>query len=241
MVRMFAGSFIFLLAISHASFADGCKRAVAKATSFKRSPESIQFWKAIGEKPPATFDELSAKHHPQFINGLPSYESRPDDMGFTDWAFAFARAHPLDSKLINAARWLGQETKKEFQDLMRRIELSQGQGIEANGMELAMRSQYYSEMRQALAGEIMPFPEQGEDGLEAFFKRKNGGTFVDLYEAHTRLYQHETELMKLKASLPENFSDISRLEHAISFYKIIIERIPDHAKARLKKAALNAN
>ncbi len=239
MVRMSAGLLLFSFVFVQGSFADDCKRSVSKTSKLKRSSESIQFWKAIGEKPPVTFDELSAQFKPQFINGLPTYESRPDDMGFTNWAFAFARAHPLDSKLINAARWIGQEAKKEFQDLMRRIETTQGQLVENNGMELAMRSQYYSEMRQALAGEIMPFPEQGEEALEAFFKRKNGGTFMDLYEAHTRLYQHETELMKLNTSLAENFSELSRLEHAVSFYKNIIERIPDHAKARLKRVTLH--
>jgi hypothetical protein len=124
---------------------------------------------------------------------------------------------------------------------MRRIEQSQGQGVEMNGMELAMRVQYYSEMRQALAGEIMPFPEQGEEALEAFFKRKNGGTFLDLYEAHIRLYQHETELTKLKSSSLEKSSELARLEHAISFYKSIIERIPDKAKARLNRGNLHAN
>jgi hypothetical protein len=241
MVRMSAGLLLLSFVFVQGIFAHDCKRALSKATKLKRSIESIQFWKAIGEKPPATFDELSEQFKPQFINGLPTYESRPDDMGFTDWAFAFARAHPLDSRLINAARWIGQEAKNEFHHLMRRIETTQGQLVENNGMELAMRSQYYSEMRQALAGEIMPFPEQEDEAVEAFFKRKSGGTYLDLYEAHVRLYHYETELMNLDTSLVENTSEVARLQHGISFYKKIIERIPDKAKARLKKATLNAN
>jgi hypothetical protein len=238
---MSAGLLLLSFVFVQDSFADSCKQTLAKAGKVNRSPESIQFWNAIGEKPPATFDELSAKFKPEFINGLPTFESRPDEMGFTDWAFAFARAHPLESKFINAARWRAQETRQQFQDLMRRIEQSQGQGIEETGMELAMRSQYYSEMRQALAGEIMPFPEQGEEALEAFFKRKDGGTFLDLYEAQVRLYQHETELIKLKSSSLESSSELARLEHAISFYKSIIAGIPDKAKARLNRGNLHAD
>ena len=195
-------------------------------SSFSRSPSSIQFWKDIKSEPPPSFKELTERFKPTFINGLPTFESRPEHFGITDWVTAFARSHPLDEQLIKEAKHQLMRSRREFREQQELIEATQGQGMETVSLELAFRSQYYSELKSALSGDFLPFPGQGSEAIDEFFERRGKGGYFDLYEAHTRLYHHESDLIRLLQQKEPDLDELSRTREALHFYQRMIARLP---------------
>ena len=106
------------------------------------------------------------------------------------------------------------------------MEATQGQGVEGGSLDLAFRSQYYSEMKSALSGEFLPFPGQGIEAVEEFFQRRGKGGYFDLYEAHVRLYHHESDLIRLIQQEKPNLDELSKTREALHYYQQLIARLP---------------
>jgi hypothetical protein len=199
--------------------------------SWSRSGGSVQFWSDIKSEPPPRFQELAKKFNPEFVNGLPTFESRPDHYGISDWVKAFARAHPLHAQFIREAKYQLKISQKAFAEHQQKMEFDPA-GVEVANLELAFRSQYYSEMRSALSGDFLPFPDQGSEGVDSFFERRAKGGYFDLYEAHVRLYHHETDLIGLLQQDRPNPEELTKTREAIRFYQQLIARLPPVSEFR---------
>lgn len=193
--------------------------------SLARSSVSVQFWREIKSEPPLSFHELTEIFNPKFVNQLPTFESRPDNYGISDWVKAFARAHPLDAQLIREANSQLRLSQKAFNEHQQSMERDPT-GVEVANLELAFRSQYYSEMKSALSGDFLPFPDQGSEGVDAFFERRGKGGYYDLYEAHVRLYHHESDLIRLLQQDQPPREQLTKTREAIQFYHQLIARLP---------------
>jgi len=185
---------------------------------------SVDFWNKMNRPPPLSFHEMLRDFRPKFENGIPTFDSRPQSIGITEWVTAFARAHPLEASLIAEAEAQLRESRRTFQRLRAMRDFKNSEICQSRTLIWAFRSQYYAEMSSALRGEFLPFPAQGEEVLADFLVRRNGGGLFDLIEAHTRLYEAEGNRMKLGSDALD--AVVCELSRSIDFYEMIISRLP---------------
>ncbi len=191
----------------------------------ERSEISLNFWKSVGKKNPETFAQWASQSKPEYINGLPTFESRPDAQGFTNWVIAFGRAHRLNSELIAETERQQAQSSWDFKKAFEEFKKNPSDEVENQLALLASKAQYYREMQQALSGDFFPYPEQGREALYRFLDERSGDFRMDLEEAHIRLWQAETRLTEEMQQRELSLVETLPLLREINFYKDAISEI----------------
>jgi hypothetical protein len=205
----------------------------------ERSEISLKFWKSANKANPETFAQWASRSKPEYINGLPTFESRPDSQGFTNWVMAFGRAHRLNPELIAESERQQAQSSWEFKKAFEEFKKNPSDEVENQLALLASKAQYYREMQQALSGDFFPFPEQGREALDRFLDERSGDFRMDLEEAHIRLWQAETLLTETLNHQESSLVETLPLLREINFYKDAISEIT--ARVSLEKASQPAH
>ncbi len=219
------------LPLSSKIFAHDCQWLLTRISQthqpkiVERSDISLKFWRSSTKVNPETFDQWASRSKPEYINGLPTFESRPDAQGFTNWVIAFGRAHRLNSKLIAETERQQAQSSWDFKKAFEEFKKNPSDEVENHLALLASKAQYYREMQQALSGDFFPYPEQGREALNRFLDERSGDLKMDLEEAHIRLWQAESRLTEEMYQRESSLVETLPLLREINFYKDAISEI----------------
>jgi len=227
----FSLAIILAFHLSIGGFAPDCQWLLTRISqphqtkTVERSEISLKFWKSSNKANPETFDLWASRSRPEYINGLPTFESRPDAQGFTNWVIAFGRAHRLNSELIAETERQQAQSSWDFKKAFEEFKKNPSDEVENQLALLASKAQYYREMQQALSGDFFPYPEQGREALDRFLDERSGDFKMDLEEAHIRLWQAETRLTEEMHQRESSLVETLPLLREINFYKDAISEI----------------
>lgn len=176
----FLAIWLFLTPVFSGAAASTCEDGLSAVGGSSQSTAhfsdlTIRYWQDKPLPLDYDFDQWAASVSPQYENGLPTYESRPKIGGFTNWAIAFGRQHPLDQVLIEECRRqesISQQQMNSVSNALDELKPSQENSAKEDELlqsllDLSARSQYYREMREVMSGEMFPFPGQSIAQIES--------------------------------------------------------------------------
>ena len=197
-----------------------------------RSKVSTDFWSQTKKRTPRVFSDWAAESNPTFIHGLPTFESRPTEKGFTDWVLAFGRENRLNPELILEAERQIRLASAEFSQAMKDLRANPSEELEDKISLLASKAQYFREMYESLKGENLPYFEQGQAALSKFLDQQGGGSDQHLLEAHIRLWEAESKLNPVFRIDQSSLVEQLPLLNQINFYKDLIQTLTQNIEAK---------
>jgi len=206
--------------------------SVRDSVSSDRSSSSLSNWASSRRARPLTYAEWASQADVSYIRGLPTFESRPTKLGFTDWVFSFGRAHKLNQELIVETERQMNLAAQRFKEVMALIKKNSTDELEDELASLASKVQYYREMNQALTGEILPYAEQGPSALNQFLEQNRGGSEIHLHEAHIRLWEAESKMIAHQRLDTSSLAEMLPLMREINFYKEAIQTISENLNSK---------
>ena len=206
--------------------------SVRDSISSDRSASSLTYWASSRRTRPLSYAEWASQTDVTYIRGLPTFESRPTKLGFTDWVFSFGRAHKLNQEFIMETERQMNLASQRFKEVMALLKKGSSNELEDELANLASKVQYYREMNQALTGEILPYAEQGPSALNQFLEENRGGSEIHLHEAQIRLWEVESKMIAHQRLDTSTLTEMLPLMREINFYKEAVQKISENLNSK---------